>query len=331
MPTVLVTPPAFYAPTRPLHAVLRDAGFDVRLAENPRVPSGTSSVEETIAEWIDADAVIAGGEFATAEVIAGLPRLRVIARAGVGYDRVDIEAATSRGIPVTITPNANHECVAEHTLALLFAVARSIAHLDREMREGRWISKELVPLRGRTIGLVGLGRIGRSVAPRCRALGMKVLAHDEYANEDFARENEIELVSLDDLLASSDFVSLHCPLDASTEKMFNAERFARMKAGSLFINTARGGLVDEPALVAALESGHVAGAGLDVYDVEPLAADHVLSKLENVVLCPHLGGADTTSLENMGVESAENIIRLHRGEWPEGAVVNDSLRGTYFW
>lgn len=331
MPVALITPHALQSPSSSYATRLRAAGFEVRYPSSPEATLGTTGVDDVIAAWRGAHGVLAGAEHCTKELMDALPELRVIARVGVGYDRVDIEAATQRGIAVTITPNSNHECVAEHALALLFAAARSIACHDRALRAGEWRRSNLIPLRGRTLGILGLGRIGRSLSVRARALGMTVLACDDFADEAFAAKNDVEIVDLEGLLARSDFVSLHCPLNETTQSMFDADLFAKMKQGSIFINTARGGLVVEDDLVAALESGHVAAAGLDVFVEEPLPADHALLGIDNVVLAPHLGGADETSLENMGLESADNIIHLHRGEWPSGNVVNEELNATWKW
>jgi phosphoglycerate dehydrogenase-like enzyme len=331
LPVVLITPALYQDPSRPYAVKLRQAGFEVRYPSDPAVTTGATGPDAVVAEWSVADAVIAGGEHCTAEVLGRLPRLRVIARAGVGYDRIDVDAATRRNVLLTITPTANHECVAEHALALLFAAARSIARYDRAVRAGGWPRSVLVPLRGRTLGIVGLGRIGRSLAKRAEALGMKVLAADERPDRDFARAHGIELTDLDSLLARADFVSIHCPLSPATRGMFGAREFAKMKPGAIFINTARGGLVVESDLAQALASGHLAAAGLDVLSEEPPPPDHPLLRADNVVLSPHLGGADETSVENMGRECADAIIRHHRGEWPDGAVVNDSLRGAWKW
>ena len=331
MPVVLITPHALQDPSSSYATALHEAGFDVRYPRNRDVTSGITDVDAVIAEWSGAHAVLTGGEHCTEELLDALPGLRVIARVGVGYDRVDVDAATRRRIAVTITPNANHECVAEHALALLFSVARSIAQNDRAMRQGEWRGSHLVPLRGRTIGIVGLGRIGRSLAVRAQALGMTVIAHDEFPDESYAEQNSIELVDFDTIVERSDFLSLHCPLNDSTRGRFDADVFTRMKPGAIFINTARGGLVAEDDLVAALESGHLHGAGLDVFVDEPVPKDHPLVRLQNVVLSPHLGGADTTSLENMGLESAHNVIDLFRGDWPAGAVVNATLRAEWTW
>jgi phosphoglycerate dehydrogenase-like enzyme len=279
----------------------------------------------------EAAAVIAGGEVLTANVLSGSPQLRVVARAGVGYDRVDVPAATACGIPVTITPTSNHEAVAELALALLFAVTKSIVVNDRHVRSGNWPRKLLTPLRGHTFGVFGLGRIGRSTAVRAAALGMKVIATEKYPDPDFAREHGVRLVDFDTLLAESDYLSIHCPLTDETRGLFNKRVFDKMKRGSVLINTARGTLVCESDLLEALQSGQLAGAGLDVYEQEPPSVDNPLFQLDNIVASPHLAGTDQDSLVGMGVEAADCIIKLYRGVWPEGAVVNDELRDGWKW
>ena len=190
------------------------------------------------------------------------PELRVVARAGVGFDRVDIPGATKHKVAVTITPTANHAAVAEHTLALLFGVARSVALDDRVLRSGQWIRRTLRPVRGQTIGLIGLGRIGRSAASRCVSLGMKVLAYELYPDQEFVKKHGIELVDFENTYSSDRISSASTVRSMTTRGLMNAAAFALMKPGSVFINTARGGLVVESELIAALQSGHLGGAGL---------------------------------------------------------------------
>jgi len=331
MPTVLITPEVMREKPAPYVDILKEAGFDIRYPVDPLLHRGLGTEEATIRELEGIDAIIAGGDRLTARVIANSPQLRVIARCGVGFDRVDIPTATAHHIPVTITPTANHECVAEHTLALLLAVTRGIVKYDKMLRSGVWMQVLTSPIRTKIFGIVGLGRIGRSTAIRARALGMKVLAADEFPDLAFIEQQGIQLVDLATLLAESDFVSVHCPLSTATAELFNATTFAMMKPGAIFLNTARGGLVNEPDLIAALQSGHLGGAGLDVFSPEPPAADNPLFKMDNVVLSPHIAGTDSLSMENMGIESAQNIVTLHRGEWPVGAVVNNILREGWRW
>lgn len=331
MPIAFITPEQLFASPAPYVDILQRNGFEVRYPHLRTLARGETSDAVVIENLLEADAVIAGGEQYTPHVIHSLPKLKVIARAGVGYDRVDVPAATARRVAVTITPNANHECVAEHALALMFAAAKNVIAGDRSLREGKWDRVLTEPLRGKTFGILGLGRIGRSLSLRVKALGMRVIAHEQYPNETFVRQQEIELVSLDDLLARSDYLSLHCPASPETCGIINRDTLAKMKPGSTLINTARGRLVVEADLVAALQSGHLRFACLDVFEQEPPRADNPLFALPNVVLAPHLGGLDKLSLENMGIESAENIVNLHLGRWPLGAVVNAELETNWKW
>ncbi len=331
MPVVLFTPEALVNVRGPWVSVLEQAGLTIAYPEDPTFTRGLCGPDETVRVLSPASAVIAGGEYFTPEVLARLPKLRVIARAGVGYDRVDVPAATSRKIPVTITPTSNHEGVAEQAFALIFAVAKGVVVNDARTRAGQWSSGFTAPLRGATLGLFGLGRTGRSTAIRGRAMGMTVIASETYPDLDFARQHGVELVDFDTLLARSDYLSLHCPHNAQTDRMFNRDVFSRMKRGSVLINTARGRIVVEADLLAALQQGHLAGAGLDVFENEPAKADNPLFALKNVVVSPHLAGADRLSQENMAIEAAQCIAKLYRGDWPAGAVINDELRASWKW
>lgn len=331
MPTVFLTPEAILHTRGPWVDVLEQAGLTIAYPEDPTFTRGLCGAAETIRVLKSASALIAGGEFMTPEVLAELPNLRVIARAGVGYDRVDVAEATRRKIAVTITPTANHEGVAEQAFALIFGFAKNVVVNDARTRSGAWSLGSTAPVRGKTLGLVGLGRIGKSTAVRGVAMGMKVIAAEMYPDLDFARRHGIEIVPLNELLARSDYVSLHCPHNAETNGMCNREFFQKMKAGSVLINTSRGRLVVEADLLVALKSGHLAGAGLDVFEEEPAAATNPLFALPNVILSPHLGGGDRLSQDNMAIEAAECIAKLYKGEWPTGAVVNDELRAGWKW
>lgn len=331
MPTVLITPESMLRVQAPYVTILREGGFDILYPQNPLLARGLVTDAETIEELRGMDAIIAGGENFSPAVISALPGLRVIARAGVGYDRVNVPAATQHGVALTITPTANHEAVAEHVFAIMLASAKHVVRDDKNLRAGQWSRQLTQPLRGRTFGLLGLGRIGRSTALRGVAMGMKVIACETFPHQEFVSANRIELVDLDALLARSDYLSLHCPLNDQTRGLVNAAFLARMKPGSTLVNSARGGLVVESDLVAALRSGHLRGAALDVFEEEPPRADNPLFALDNVVVTPHLAGTDATSLENMGIECAENIVALYQGRWPEGAVVNNELRETWKW
>lgn len=329
MPAVVITPEAFWKKPGPFVDLLVNAGYEIRYPDHAMFARGGGGEEEAIKTHAGAVGVIAGGEHFTARVQRELPDLKVIARCGVGYDRVDVAAATEMGKVLTITPNSNHEAVAEQAFALILGVTKRVAEGDRLVRAGGWTSQLTKPIRGRTLGLIGLGRIGRSTAVRGVALGMKVVAHELYPDRDFVEKHGIELLEVDDLLARSDFVSLHCPLNEETRGMVNADFLAKMQPGSTLINTARGGLVKETDLVASLESGHLYGAGLDVFESEPPEPDNPLFAFDNVVLSPHLAGTDEMSMAGMLTEAAQSIIDLLKGEWPEGSIVNRDVKDRF--
>lgn len=331
MPAVLITPEAFNHKPGPYVRLLQEAGFEIAYPQNPTFARGLCSEDETIEQLRAYEAVIAGGEWFTPRVLENLPNLRVIARCGVGYDRVDVPAATRHNVVVTITPTANYDAVAEQTLALLFAVAKSIVVLDRGVRNHSWHRELTEPVRGSTLGIIGLGRIGRAFALRAKALGMVVVAYEMQPDNAFVEEHGIQLLSFDDVLSRADYLSIHCPLNDETEGMFNKSVFAKMKPGSVLLNTARGKLVVEEDLVQALMSGQLRAAGLDVYVEEPPEPDNPLLELDNVVLSPHVSGEDRLSSENMGIEAAQCIVHLQAGEWPDGAVVNGQLRADWHW
>jgi phosphoglycerate dehydrogenase-like enzyme len=232
---------------------------------------------------------------------------------------------------VTITPGANHESVAEQALGLMLAITRNIVIQDRKTRAGLWDGPVNRPLREQTLGLFGLGRIGRSTALRAKAFRMDLIAHDPFADPAFVREHGIELVDFDTLLRRSDFLSVHAPLNDETRGMFNRDCFAKMKPTSTFINTARGGLVNEADLIDALTSGQIAAAGLEVFEQEPVDPHNPLLKLDNVVLTPHRAGEETKARFDMGVEAARCIAALAQGRWPEGCVVNNQLKTNWNW
>jgi D-3-phosphoglycerate dehydrogenase len=238
------------------------------------------------------------------KMIAAAPRLEVIGRAGVGVDNIDVEAATARGIAVFNAPDGNTIAAAELTMALMLSLVRRVPAADRSIREGAWdrAAFQGVELRGRTLGLVGAGRIGGEVARRARAFGMRVLAHDPYLSPERADELGIELVTLEALIAAAGVISLHVPLNDETRRMVDEAFLDRVGKDSFIINASRGGVIDESALAKALIEGRLAGAALDVFETEPLAEDSPLLKAPNTVLTPHLGAS--TSEAQIGVASA---------------------------
>jgi D-3-phosphoglycerate dehydrogenase len=260
----------------------------------------------------DADAlVIRSATKVTAELLESAARLRAIGRAGVGVDNVDLEAATRRGIVVMNTPGGNATAVAEHTLALLLALARHVPQADASLKQGRWEKKKLegIELRGKTLGLVGLGKIGTEVARLARALEMDVLAYDPYVSALVAREQQVRLAGFEDVLKQSDFLSLHASSTPETRHLINAKTLALAKPGVRIVNCARGELIDESALLAALESGQVAGAGLDVFEKEPPATPEAqrLVTHANVVTTPHIAGSTEEAQEIVGIRIAEQV------------------------
>lgn len=331
MPVVLISPERMHQKPGPHVDLLQNAGFEVRYPKNPHLARGLVGDDETIRELQDADATLASTENYNRRVLESLPRLRVIARTVVGYDRIDVAAATERRVAVAITPNANHEAVAELALGLLFSISKSLVFNDRQVRAGHWPRQVLMPVRGRTLGIFGLGRIGRSLAVRALPLGMRVIATENLPDEAFVRQHSIELVAFEELLARSDYLSIHAPLTSETRHLFNQDALAQMRPGSVLINTSRGELVVESDLHRALTSGPLRAAGLDVFEREPPASDNPLLQLDNVILSPHMAGADETSAVAMGVEAADCIVRLSRNQWPVGSIVNDQLRDDWRW
>ena len=247
---------------------------------------------------------------ANAKVIEAAKALRVIGRAGVGVDNVDVDAATKRGVIVMNTPAGNTISTAEHAFSLMVSIARKIPAADASMKSGKWDRKsfEGVELYSKTLAILGMGRIGTEVARRAMAFGMRVLAYDPYLSASRARSLQVELVeNLDDIVAQADFITLHMPLTAETKDMLDKRRLAIAKKGVRIVNCARGGLVNEAALAESLTAGHVAAAALDVFEVEPLAADSPLRTAPNLVLTPHLGASTVEAQESVGIEVAQQI------------------------
>jgi D-3-phosphoglycerate dehydrogenase / 2-oxoglutarate reductase len=249
--------------------------------------------------------------------LAAAPHLRVVARIGVGFDAVEVPALTARGVPLMVAGSANSTSVAEQALCFMLALAKRGAEMHRRMRQGIGhdrLGALPMELSGKTVLIVGFGRIGSRTAPRCASFGMTVLVYDPYKPAEAIRQAGCEPVAdLDAALAQADFVTIHCPRNAETLGMFGAARLARMRAGAFLVNTARGGIVDEAALFAALESGHIAGAGLDVFDPEPPDPAHPLLQLETVLAAPHRAGATVESVAAVVVATARNMLSVLDG------------------
>ena len=272
------------------------------------------SPQQLAVDLVDADALLVrSATKVDATLIAAAPKLRIIARAGVGVDNVDVDAASARGILVVNAAGASSISVAEHACALMLALSRAVPAADKAMKAGRWDKKNLLgtEIRGKTLGIAGFGRIGQEVAQRARAFGMHVITHDPFISADLAARSGVQLVALDDLCASADYISLHLPATKETRHIFDDRLFAKCKPGLRLINTARGELVDEDALKRAIESGIVAGAGLDVFEHEP-PTDWSLAQLPQVVATPHIAASTEEAQELVGIETAVTVRNFLR-------------------
>lgn len=324
MPHVVCT--SLNSESGPHLKLFADAGFTVGFVPEGRNLFREDELIETVKE---ADAIVAGSEPYTPRVIAGCPKLRAIARTGVGFDAVNLPACDAAKIPVCTTPGVNHHSVAEQTIAMLMGLARGFPELDVKVREGRWKRTATPRVMGQTLGLLGLGRIGQAVAWRAAGLGMNVIAYEPFPNVEFVKQWRIQLVGFEELLKRSDFVSLHLPATAETFGIINTKTLALMKPTAILLNTARGTLINETDLHTALTTGKLRAAGLDVFQVEPLPVESPLTKLPNVLLSGHVAGLDQESSHDTFKMAAEIIIGLHRGDWPHGCVQN--LKGVKNW
>jgi D-3-phosphoglycerate dehydrogenase len=289
-------------PASALDVLRAEAGWEVDAR------SGRKAAE-LATDLADADALLVrSATKVTAGLLAAAPRLRIVGRAGTGVDNVDVDAASARGILVVNAPGANSISVAEHACALMLSLARAVPAADRAMKDAKWEKKRFLgnELRGKTLGLAGLGRIGQEVAQRARAFGMRVVAHDPFIAKDIAQSLGVELMPLDAVCAAADYLSLHLPSTAETRHLFDDARFACCKPGIRIINTARGELVDEEALARAIGSGRVAAAGLDVFETEP-PADWSLASLPQVIATPHIAASTEEAQELVGIDTAATV------------------------
>lgn len=297
---------------------LRAAGLDAERAPNTDF--------ETLADLgSEAEALIVQWHRIDGALMDRMPNLKMISRLGIGYDMVDVAAATERGIAVANTPSYCTEEVAAHTIAMIMNQARGLHAYDAALRAGEWKPVAARPMAVRpsrtTVSVLGFGRIGSLVARGCRALGFRVLVADPYASEERIAAADCEPVSIDEAIAAADILTLHVPLTDTTHHLIDAKSIATMKPGAVIVNTCRGPLIDEAALVDALHSGHLGGAALDVFEAEPLAADAPLRDAPNTLLTPHAAWYSPEALEDLPVHAAENIIRFLAGE-PVEAIVN---------
>jgi len=324
---VLIAPMTLADLEGPYADSLRGAGFELVYPHRPH-----QLTENELPQALNGVcAVLAGSEPYTRRILAANPSLRAIARAGVGYDAVDVTAATEHGVAVAIAPGTNQDAVAEHTFALILALAKNVVAQHPAVKAGQWPRQANLPLRGRTLGIAGLGRIGKAVALRGEAFGMPLLAHEPFPDKQFAKDHGVTLVPLEQLLRESDYLTLHIPLLPESRQLINRRTLALMKPTAFLINTARGGLVNEADLVDALRSKRIAGAGIDVFEQEPPAKNHALFALDNVVLTPHAAGVDLQSRDDMALSAASAIVALSKGEWPAEQIVNPEVRATFRW
>lgn len=289
-----------------LYPIVDDENFEVTSVDDSSTDEFATALAETQA------LIVRSSTRVTRDLIEKGSHLRAIGRAGVGVDNVDISAASDRGIAVFNAPGGNTIAAVELTMALLISVARKIPAAEASVRAGGWerASFEGVELRGKTLGLIGAGRIGGEVAIRCQAFGMSVIVYDPYLTQQRADELNCELVHLDDVLDVADFISIHVPLTEETRGIVGEGAFRRMKPTAFVVNASRGGVVDEPALAAALAKGEIAGAALDVFETEPLPDDSPLRSAPNLVLTPHLGASTAEAQEGVATEVAEKIRAL---------------------
>jgi D-3-phosphoglycerate dehydrogenase len=277
----------------------------------------SSSADDILAVARDADAVLVTYAKLPGELLRQLKRCKAIGRFGLGVDNIDLPAAKALGIAVNYVPDYCLREVSDHAMALLLALARKITLSNALVQSGRWEVPPIVPLHrleGRVLGLIGFGNIPRTLAPKAQAFGLKVITHDPYVAQDVLAKAGVEAVSFDELLARSDFISVHAPLMPATRGLVNAAAFAKMKNGALLINTARGPLVDQGALVAALDSGKLGGAALDVVATEPLAKDSPLLGRDNVIITPHTAFYSVEALEELQTKCASDVARVLSGE-----------------
>jgi D-3-phosphoglycerate dehydrogenase len=310
-PVIAVTDSPFPS-LDPAKAALARVDPELRMAKSP-------SAEDILAVARDADAILVTYAKLPGELLRQLTRCKAIGRFGLGVDNIDIPAAAALGITVTYVPDYCMQEVSDHAMALLLSLVRKVPLSNKLVQSGRWEVPPIVPihrLSGQVLGLVGFGNIPRALAPKAKAFGLRVVTHDPYASADVLAKAGVEGVGFDALLGMSDFVSIHAPLMPATRGLFNAEVFAKMKTGAFLVNTARGPLVDEDALIAALDSGHLGGAALDVVTTEPLARDSKLIGRDNVILTPHTAFYSVEALNELQTKCATDVARVLSGEPP---------------
>jgi D-3-phosphoglycerate dehydrogenase len=297
-------------------ALLRDAGCELVTTPYSNARFDYELGGDALVALLDgADAYIAGSALVSRDVLARTPQLKVVSRRGVGFERIDLDAARERNVLVTIANGVNQHAVADHVFALLLAVARRIPDANRSVHEGRWEPFAGPELRGKTLGIIGLGRVGKGVARRAHGFGMRVIATDPVHDDEFARTNGVAYVALDELLTAADVVSVNASLNDTSRGLLGGPAFARMKPSAILVNTARGGVVDEAALAAALRGGTLLGAGVDVFEREPPAGSPLIG-LPNAVLTPHTAAYTHEAMTATNVLAAQIVVDYMRGTLP---------------
>jgi len=326
MPKVLIAPMTLATIGGPYLDLLKEAGFELVYPDKPQ----QMTEDEILVTLKGVHASLAGSEPYTRRVIEANPQLRVIARAGVGYDAVDVAASTDRGVAVATTPGTNHDAVAELTFSLILALAKELIPKHLATCAGGWPRQPTLPLRGRTLGIVGLGRIGKAVALRGAAFGMRLVSYEPMPDHAFVKQHGVTLLPMDKLLAEADWITLHIPATPESKHLICKRTLALMKPTTFVINTARGALINEADLYEALQAKRLAGAGLDVFEQEP-PGKIPLFELPNVVATPHAAGVDLQSRDDMALSAAQTIVALSKGGWTPETIVNPEVRGKFRW
>lgn len=316
---ILLTTTSYQDISGPHHELLESTGIEI---VRERGPLSEERMLQLVGEF---DAILCGDDVISRAVLEkAAPRLKILSKYGIGVDKIDVKAATEMGIPLSFCPGVNHTTVAEHTFALLLALVRNLLEIANATRAGNWKRLTGHEIMGKTIGIVGLGRIGKEVAIRAKAFGMNVIAFDVYWDEAFAAAHDITRVpSMAEIFTASDIISLHTNLTEETRDMIRAETIAIMKDGVILLNCSRGEVVHTADLAAALESGKVGGYGADVLDEEPPRADHPLLTAKNCIITSHIGSRTYESVQRQAMMAARNLLNMLRGEKPL-AQVNDA-------
>lgn len=301
---ILITPRSFGKNNRKPFEMLEEQGYKLIINQYGRI----LTEEEMKKEIEDVDAVIIGVDPLSKNVLSNAKKLKVISKYGVGVDNIDIGYAKSKGIIVERAVGANSNAVADYAFALMINAARKVSFIDRECRKLNWKKIKTIEMWGKTLGLIGLGSIGKGVAKRASGFNMNVIAYDVFKDEEYAKNNNIEYVSLEKVIKEADFISLHLPLNDNTKNLISDSEFDMMKETAVIVNTARGGIIDESALVRALKSNKIWGAGIDVFEKEPPEEKEII-ELDNIVIGSHCAASTLEAIDNMSLMSTENLIK----------------------